>query len=165
MKKVRRIYKESKDLFCDEVLNRIGGRFSFKTPEGGMPVWVRFKEVNTKFVSRIAQEHGLYLNAEKMHNTAPQDHNAICMGFASMNTDELKQALDLFELGTVKAVQSTAQKRELMIARDVVNKKLFNLKWVQLLAKFIGWAIFFSADSGLGHHSEKQYKTNNINLL
>lgn len=105
MKKIRRIYKERRDVFCNEVISRVGEHLSFRIPEGGMSAWIKFKGVDTKVVSQIAKEYGLYLNDGKKHNTGLQDHNAMCIGFASMSTDELRQAIDLFELAVVEAVQ------------------------------------------------------------
>lgn len=93
MKKAKKIYKERRDFFCDAIKDCLGNVISFKKPAGGMSVWVNYRKLNTTDVSTAALKYDLFISDGKRHNTNGKDFNSMCMGFASMNQQEMEQAL------------------------------------------------------------------------
>lgn len=101
IKKIRRVYKERRDLMCS-MLYKLGDRISFKVPDGGMSIWLQFKGIDTMTVAKAAAQSGLFICDGKKHNTSKKDFNSICLGFASMNSSELEQALSILNRSVMK---------------------------------------------------------------
>jgi GntR family transcriptional regulator/MocR family aminotransferase len=93
MKKIRRVYKERRDFFCEAMNNRLGDAVTFRVPEGGMSVWVHYTGVDTTKISEAALKYHLFVSDGKRHNTNKRDFNSMCMGFASMTVEEMTQAV------------------------------------------------------------------------
>lgn len=85
------------------------GQDSFTTPAGGMSIWVQFKDVDVKDVSRVAAQFGLSMCDGTKHNTGKKNFNSICLGFASLSDDELHQALALLNRSVNKVYHGLAR--------------------------------------------------------
>ena len=90
IKKVMRIYKERRDLFCKLLQDELGAYFQFEIPKGGMAVWVILdKKYSWDRVDEIAKRNGLDIGDWRRYDLMKSDHNGIRMGFASYTTDEI----------------------------------------------------------------------------
>ncbi|WP_254561029.1 MocR-like pyridoxine biosynthesis transcription factor PdxR [Dyadobacter diqingensis] len=92
LKKIRSLYKERRDLLCKMLSEQLPGIANFTIPQGGLCLWVTFKGVDTKAISKEALRNGLFIRDGKNHNPPDKDLNAMCIGFASMNPEELREA-------------------------------------------------------------------------
>lgn len=92
LKKIRILYKERRDLLCNMLNDKLPGIACFNIPEGGLCVWVTFKGVDAALVAAEAGRNGLFIRDGKKYNTPQTNYNALCIGFASMNLQELGQA-------------------------------------------------------------------------
>jgi GntR family transcriptional regulator/MocR family aminotransferase len=110
LKKIRRVYKDRRDTACNLLQHKLGDHVSFKTPDGGMSLWIKFNGVSTQAVAQAAALNGLFICDGKKHNTADKDFNSICIGFASMNNNELEQALTLLARSVAKITRRQTQK-------------------------------------------------------
>jgi GntR family transcriptional regulator/MocR family aminotransferase len=97
IKKSRKIYGERRDFFCARLEETLGSDITFKTPEGGMSVWVHFNKHDTAKIAIAASKIGLTVNDGKRYNTGPTDHNSMRLGFASLNVKELEEAVTLLK--------------------------------------------------------------------
>ena len=90
IRKVLRIYEARRDLFCRLLDQELGDFFSFEIPKGGMAIWVKLnKKYNWDAVSRIAKDYALYIGDWQRYDRGGTNHNAIRIGFATYNEEEL----------------------------------------------------------------------------
>ncbi|PSL23280.1 aminotransferase-like domain-containing protein [Dyadobacter jiangsuensis] len=109
LNKIRGLYKERRDLLCAMLAEHLPGIVSFTVPTGGMCLWVRFHGVGTVQVAAEAQRLGLFIRDGKRHNPLGVDLNAICIGFASLNPEELREATTLLIEATLRAISGNVQ--------------------------------------------------------
>ncbi|MCR9290495.1 MAG: PLP-dependent aminotransferase family protein [Bacteroidetes bacterium] len=105
LKKALRHYRERRDYCCELLQAQFGHLIEFKIPSGGMAIWAKFdEEIDLKKVRKLALKEGLYLtdHTSYFQNTAIQ--NAMRIGFASMNLDELKRAVEILRRTVDQAV-------------------------------------------------------------
>lgn len=96
IRKAVRTYRARRDLFCRLLHEKLSHAVRFNYPEGGMAVWVRFKEkYRVEDVSQKAMQLGLRLPGTKQLGPDGKSINALRMGFASLNEDEMHKALEL----------------------------------------------------------------------
>lgn len=106
LRKSKKEYKKRKEFFCSRLRDRFKNYLSFTEPEGGMAVWVRFREAYPlPAVALACGQKGLYLSDGRMYNPPGKDLNACRMGFATMNTEEISRACDILE-GVLKNMES-----------------------------------------------------------
>ncbi len=90
IRKVLKIYKSRRDLFCKLLQEELEDYFSFKTPKGGMAVWVTLnKKYSWNDISRIAKIYDLDIGNWKRYDRINLGHNAIRIGFATYNEEEI----------------------------------------------------------------------------
>jgi len=95
LKKAVRIYKRRRDLFCSLLEQTFGDAIRFRVPDGGMAVWVEFApEFSLPRFSELLQNKGLYFNVDQ---NFVKEKNAIRMGFASINEEEIRQRFDVIK--------------------------------------------------------------------
>ena len=98
LRKAAKVYKERRN-FCVELLREsLGSYLTFEPPVGGMAIWAHFApDIDLKQVQKKALQEGLYMsNGERYHPDEPE-LNATRMGFASMNLNELEQAVGILK--------------------------------------------------------------------
>ena len=99
IKKVIKIYKARRDLFCKLLSERLGTFFQFEIPKGGMAVWVTLdKKYTWKLVEKHAEKHQLDIGNWKRYDMAKINHNSIRIGFASYNESEINELIDKLQL-------------------------------------------------------------------
>lgn len=90
IRKVLKIYRYRRDLFCSLLKNELSQFFSFDIPMGGMAVWIRLnKNYNWQEVARSAQNFQLEIGNWRRYDRAKTGHNAIRIGFATYNEQEI----------------------------------------------------------------------------
>lgn len=94
LKKSLVIYRERRDLMAKLLKERLNNHIEFSLPEGGMAIWVRFKTVNLLDIRESLLKNGLSLDVD---DDLAQDFNALRMGFASVNEDEIKNGIEILE--------------------------------------------------------------------
>jgi GntR family transcriptional regulator / MocR family aminotransferase len=106
IKKVMKIYKMRRDLFCELLSAQFSDFFTFKIPKGGMAVWLTLhKKYSWKNVENIAQKHKLEIGEWQRYDNANLGHNSIRIGFASYNDAEIYEFINrLFK--TMKEVKT-----------------------------------------------------------
>ena len=99
IRKVMRIYKERRDLFCKLLKEELNEFFQFEIPKGGMAVWVILDEkYSWKQVANKAKKHQLEIGNWQRYDLANKKHNAIRIGFASYNEEEIYKLIKRLKL-------------------------------------------------------------------
>lgn len=108
IRKVMKIYKQRRDLFCTLLKNELGDFFEFEIPKGGMAVWAKLHLDYSWFtVSKVAKKHKLEIGAWQRYDIANLGHNYIRIGFASYNEEEMYELIrrlkkTIFEVNKTK---------------------------------------------------------------
>ena len=97
IKKVMKVYKARRDLFCSLLKERFSDVFRFEKPKGGMAVWLTLDEKYT-WISVVdsAIKHKLEIGDYTRYDHANTKHNAIRMGFATYNEEEIYELINRF---------------------------------------------------------------------
>ncbi len=91
-------YRQRRDLFCRLLQEEFSEEISFRLPEGGMAVWAKFREdIDLSRLSANCARQGLYVSDGKIYSPENQWLNACRMGFASMNLEEIEQAVGILK--------------------------------------------------------------------
>ena len=98
VRRVRRIYRERRDVLAHELTSRLGERVSFALPSGGMAMWIRVRGSKPEGWVERARARGVVFRAGREfslehrtseHGTVP----FVRMGFTRLNKDELARAV------------------------------------------------------------------------
>ena len=104
IRKVLKIYKQRRDLFCKLLKEELNDFFQFETPKGGMAVWVQLnKKYSWKDVSKEAKKHFLEIGEWQRYDLAHTKHNSMRIGFATYNDEEIYELITKFKL-TMKGI-------------------------------------------------------------
>lgn len=95
IRKVMKIYKQRRDLFCKLLKYELGSFFQFEIPKGGMAVWVK---LNSKYswttISEVARKHKVEIRNWQRYDRAKLGHNCIRIGFAAYNEEEIHELIN-----------------------------------------------------------------------
>ncbi|MGE9314033.1 PLP-dependent aminotransferase family protein [Niabella sp. CJ426] len=95
LKKAKKCYHQRRD-FLDALLKETLGRYlSYTLPTGGMAIWIKL--IPDFSIKKLVRSTRLEITRWD------EKENAFRFGFASMNEDELKQAVDLLKAGLQKS--------------------------------------------------------------
>jgi len=95
IRKVMKIYKQRRDLFCQLLGNEFSTFFQFEIPKGGMAVWVKLNsDYSWKQISEVARTYKLDIGDWKRYDRAHLEHNYIRIGFASYNQEEIYELIN-----------------------------------------------------------------------
>ena len=95
IKKVLKVYKARRDLFCTLLREHFSDVFTFDIPKGGMAVWITLhKQYSWKNVSEIAKKNQLEIGEWQRYDAVNSAHNSIRMGFATYNEDEIYELVN-----------------------------------------------------------------------
>lgn len=104
IRKVMRIYKQRRDLFCKLLKEELHEFFQFEIPKGGMAVWVILDEkYSWKQVTKEAKKHQLEIGEWQRYDLAKTNHNGIRIGFASYSKEEIYELIRCLKL-SIKAI-------------------------------------------------------------
>jgi GntR family transcriptional regulator/MocR family aminotransferase len=95
IRKVMKIYKQRRDLFCKLLKEELGDIFEFEAPIGGMAVWIRLNaNYSWGTISEVARTYKLEIGAWHRYDTANIGHNSIRIGFAAHNEEEIRELVN-----------------------------------------------------------------------
>ena len=94
IRKVMKIYKQRRDLFCKLLNEGFSEFFQFEIPKGGMAVWVHLNlDYSWSSFSEVARKHQLEIGNWQRYDTANLAHNYIRIGFATYNEEEIYELI------------------------------------------------------------------------
>jgi GntR family transcriptional regulator/MocR family aminotransferase len=106
LKKANKIYHERRDILCNLLLEQLSEHISFKIPDGGFAVWIKYLNgLNAFDVSQKAATMGLTINNGKdyfYNSSGPNQF--VRLGFASLNPKELESAVEMLK-GAIKKLK------------------------------------------------------------
>lgn len=103
-RKSLKIYKDRRDMFCEILASDFRDQITFDVPEGGLGIWTTLSPaIDLHKMSAGARKKGLYIDDGDFYKNEHYSANALRMGFASLNEQEMRQALKI-----LKAVLSNA---------------------------------------------------------
>jgi GntR family transcriptional regulator/MocR family aminotransferase len=95
IRKVMKIYKQRRDLFCKLLKDELGGVLQFEIPKGGMAVWVKLNSnYSWETISKVARTHKLETGNWQRYDNANLKHNCIRIGFAAYNEEEIHELIN-----------------------------------------------------------------------
>ena len=105
LKKSNKIYHERRDLLCKLLNEQLGEYVSFRIPDGGFAVWVKYLNgLDTAIVSKKAAEMGLSVGSGGDYWHVNDDNRTfVRLGFASLNPKELENAVEILGKAMRKA--------------------------------------------------------------
>lgn len=90
IRKVMKIYKQRRDLFCKLLKAELGSFFEFEIPKGGMAVWTKLHlKYSWEAIAEVAKTFELEIGDWRRYDAAELGHNAIRIGFAAHNEEEI----------------------------------------------------------------------------
>lgn len=96
LKKALKTYHQRRDRFCELLRDQLGNEIDFRTPDGGLAIWARFDpSINLIQLSENALKKKLHLSNGLRYCPEGKSLNATRMGFASLNMDEMEQAVSM----------------------------------------------------------------------
>lgn len=96
IRKSVKLYHERRDMFCDLLKQGLGSKVNFNIPAGGMAVWTHFnKKYSLSKISALAATKGLWMKDGSFYNTGDINHNALRMGFASLEKKEMIKIIEI----------------------------------------------------------------------
>ena len=94
IKKVMKVYKARRDLFCSLLTQHFSDVFTFEEPKGGMAVWTK---LNDKYswdtVVEVAKKYQLEIGNWRRYDIANTKHNCMRIGYGSYNEEEMLELI------------------------------------------------------------------------
>lgn len=98
LRKAWKHYKERRDYCCQLFEDRLYSYLQFQKPTGGMAIWTQFDpSIDLTQLQQRALARGLGLSDGARYQAFGRKENTTRMGFASMNIEELEQAVDILD--------------------------------------------------------------------
>ncbi|MBK5538938.1 PLP-dependent aminotransferase family protein [Pseudomonas sp. TH05] len=102
LRRVSKEYLRRRETLHSGLLDGFGERISVREPEGGLALWVGFEaEIDVDQLVKKALEYGLVVRNGRQFSPLDQPENALRIGFASLNREEIR-------LATARLVQAAA---------------------------------------------------------
>jgi GntR family transcriptional regulator/MocR family aminotransferase len=97
-RKSLKVYKERRNLFCQILSADFKDSIAFGLPEGGLAVWSNFdKKIDLTKMSESALKKGLYIGNGNFYKNESFFINALRMGFASLEENEMMKAFEILK--------------------------------------------------------------------
>ncbi len=94
LRRVTKEYRLRRETLQACLLEGFGERISIREPEGGLALWVRFEAgIDVDQLVQRALEHGLVVRSGRLFSPVDEAENALRLGFASLNREELCEAV------------------------------------------------------------------------
>jgi GntR family transcriptional regulator/MocR family aminotransferase len=98
LKKSVKLYHDRRNHFCSLLEQELKGIVQFQQPAGGMAVWAQFhKKYPLPAISARASAKGLLISNGSSYSYGTVNHNALRMGFASLNEKEQQEAIAILK--------------------------------------------------------------------
>lgn len=93
LRRVSKEYSARREVLQECLHTAFGQRIQVREPEGGLALWVRFEDdIDVDQLVNAALDHGLVVRSGRQFSPLDQPENALRLGFASLNQDEIRQA-------------------------------------------------------------------------
>lgn len=93
LRRVSKEYRQRRAILHRCLVEGFGERIAVQEPEGGLALWVRFAdEINVGQLVEKALEFDLVVRNSRQFSPMDQPENALRLGFASLDRDEIRQA-------------------------------------------------------------------------
>lgn len=93
LRRVSKEYRARRTVLRDCLDQAFGARIQVREPEGGLALWVRFEEeIDVDKLASAALDHGVVVRSGRQFSPNDQPVNALRLGFASLDRDEIQQA-------------------------------------------------------------------------
>lgn len=93
LRRVNREYRRRRETLLGCLRDAFGEQISVQAPEGGLALWVRFAdEINVDQLVDKALERDLVVRSGRQFSPFGHAENALRLGFASLDADEIRQA-------------------------------------------------------------------------
>jgi GntR family transcriptional regulator/MocR family aminotransferase len=93
LRRVNREYRRRRETLLECLRDAFGEQISVQAPEGGLALWVRFAdEINVDQLVDKALERDLVVRSGRQFSPFGHAENALRLGFASLDADEIRQA-------------------------------------------------------------------------
>ncbi len=87
-------YGKRRDVLCDALKTELNNFIEFDIPNGGLAIWVKFvPEIDINLLSKNCLKQSLFISNGQAHKYDDFNANAIRLGFASSNEDELRTSI------------------------------------------------------------------------
>jgi GntR family transcriptional regulator/MocR family aminotransferase len=87
-----KVYKKRRDLFCKLLKDELSEVLQFDIPKGGMAIWATLDSAYSwDSVSEVAKKYQLEIGDWTRYDLANIGHNAIRIGFAAYNEEEVRE--------------------------------------------------------------------------
>lgn len=108
IRKLMKIYLQRRNVFCKLLKEELGDYFQFNIPKGGMAIWVYLnKQYSWSEVAKEAKKNQLEIGKWQRYDLINKKHNAIRIGFASYNEEEIKILVGKLKQ-TIKGIKKSA---------------------------------------------------------
>ena len=92
LRRVSKEYAARREVLQSCLHEAFGERINVRTPEGGLALWVRFQdETDVDRLVENALGQGVVVRSARQFSPAGLAENALRLGFASLNRDEIRQ--------------------------------------------------------------------------
>ncbi|MEL6561761.1 MAG: PLP-dependent aminotransferase family protein [Bacteroidota bacterium] len=96
LKKAIKNYRVRRDLLADLLTEELSDFIDFQKPEGGMAIWVQFREdVDIRQTLNYCRDRGLDISDPDFYNTT--GNHQLRLGFAMMNEQEIKEGFSILK--------------------------------------------------------------------
>ncbi|MEJ5278996.1 PLP-dependent aminotransferase family protein [Pseudomonas sp. MYb541] len=93
LRRVSKEYRARRETLQDCLQAAFGDRIQVREPEGGLALWVRFDDaIDVDQIVSAALDHGLVVRSGRQFSPMDQAENALRLGFASLNQEEIREA-------------------------------------------------------------------------
>lgn len=98
IRKVMKIYKQRRDLFCTLLKKELEDHVQFEIPIGGMAVWCK---LNANYpwerISKLAIKYKLDISPRLYYSQVDKNHGYLRMGFAKHKPSEIRELIKRFK--------------------------------------------------------------------
>lgn len=93
LRRVSKEYRARRETLQGCLQAAFGDRIQVREPEGGLALWVRFDDtIDVDQTVNAALDHGLVVRSGRQFSPMDQAENALRLGFASLNQQEIREA-------------------------------------------------------------------------
>ena len=93
-KKAAKIYEQRRDMMAGYLMQYLGGKADFTTPEGGLAFWVKFRQqINTQTLAAKLLRKGVSVIATERFSFDGTALNALRLGYASLAPAEAEEGI------------------------------------------------------------------------
>ncbi len=98
IRKVLKIYKKRRDLFCSLIKKELADHIQFDIPIGGMAIWGKLKsKYSWSRISNMGRKHKLEIDQHLYYDQVDKENSFFRLGFAKHNETEIHELIRRFK--------------------------------------------------------------------